>query len=158
MTLTLILPWFPIILAVGVGARLLGRTRGIGLGVICALFWIVLSQASGGAQVWATAWSLGSIIAGAFAIVAMGAWAGDAPITDSEQDATLPSGNRGPGETGRVEPGMRLLAEAVDRFDDWRACGTPQRCRSLAGVRRVCKKRAASWLRGHACAPVPPGG
>ncbi len=43
MNLTLLLPWFPIILAVGVGGRLLDRARGAGLGLLSTLFWILLS-------------------------------------------------------------------------------------------------------------------
>ncbi|MFQ5413960.1 MAG: diguanylate cyclase domain-containing protein [Phycisphaerae bacterium] len=73
MHVTLLLPWFPIILAVGVGGRLLGKVRGLGLGFLCALFWIVLVQASEGPAVWRSPWAL---IAGAAAVVARGGWSG----------------------------------------------------------------------------------
>lgn len=56
VTLTLILPWFPIILGVGVAGRLLGRARGFALGLLCALFWIVLVQASMGPTIWMDFW------------------------------------------------------------------------------------------------------
>ena len=51
MTLALLLPWFPILLAVGVGGRLLGRSRGLFMGVLCALFWVMVIQSSVGAEI-----------------------------------------------------------------------------------------------------------
>ncbi|MFQ5494298.1 MAG: hypothetical protein ACE5EX_02860, partial [Phycisphaerae bacterium] len=79
MVLTLLLPWFPIILAVGVGGRLLGRQRGLGLGFLCALFWVVLVQASEGVGIWGNGWSFATMVAGAVAITLMGRWSGEAP-------------------------------------------------------------------------------
>ncbi len=76
MTLALLLPWFPIILGVGIGGHLLGRKRGFGLGVLAAVFWIVLVQAACTVAVWDAPWIVASIVTGAMAIIAMGAWAG----------------------------------------------------------------------------------
>jgi diguanylate cyclase (GGDEF)-like protein len=87
MNLTLFLPWFPILLGVGVGGRLLGRGRGLALGVLCAFFWIVLTQASAGITVWKHPWPVATIILGAIAIAAMGAWAGDHAVADPEATA-----------------------------------------------------------------------
>ncbi len=88
--MTFILPWFPIILGVGVGGRLLSRSRGFGLGILCALFWILLVQTSAGVSIWRDPLSVLSILAGVFSIVAMGGWAGETPLT-------LTAGARDPG-------------------------------------------------------------
>ena len=80
MNLTLLLPWFPIILAVGVAGRLLGKTRGIGIGIACALFWIVLAQAGSNHAVWTDPWIVVSLITGSLAIIAMGAWSADVAL------------------------------------------------------------------------------
>lgn len=140
MNLTQFLPWLPILLGAGVGGRLLGRRRGTALGVLCALFWIVLIQASTGIGVWQHLWPAAAIIIGASAIVAMGAWAGNHGLPNPkpqtpDQDApgsgvwglgsdTLhpiphtpypnPYSPGGPGASG-----LDRLAVALDRFDDW---------------------------------------
>ncbi len=44
MNMTLILPWFPIVLAVGVGSRLLDRARGTGFGVLGTVLWLASSE------------------------------------------------------------------------------------------------------------------
>lgn len=77
MTLGLLLPWFPILLGAGIGGRLLGRTRGLALGVLCALFWLVLIQASAGPGLWRDIWAVATVMAGGFAITAIAAWAGE---------------------------------------------------------------------------------
>lgn len=135
MNLTLFLPWFPILLGVGVGGRLLGRGRGLALGVLCAFFWIVLTQASAGITVWQHPWPVATIILGAITIAAMGAWAGDHTVADPKASAR-PTGVWGfgydtlhpiphtpypnpysPGDPGAS--GLDRLAAAIDRFDDW---------------------------------------
>ena len=89
MVLNLLLPWFPIVLAVGVGGRLLGRNRGFALGLLCALFWIVLLQASAGISVWYDIWSAATILAGIVAIVAIGGWAGETATSGSQPAARM---------------------------------------------------------------------
>ena len=121
MNLTLLLPWFPIILGVGVGGRLLGRTRGFGLGILCALFWIVLVQASAGVGVWWQPMTAAALIAGAAAIVAMGGWSGETPL-----DEDAPSGSKRSGASTDVKPldsgdkaALDRMASVLDQFDDW---------------------------------------
>lgn len=123
MSLTLLLTWFPILLGAGVGGRLLGRSRGFALGVLCGLFWVVLIQASQGARVWGDPWAVAMMIAGAFAIISIGAWAG-------EHAAILPEADRGAvlretsGESAIEHHLLRsrelaTIAGILDEFDDF---------------------------------------
>lgn len=120
MSMTLLLPWFPILLGVGVGGRLLGRSRGLGLGALCALFWITLCQASLGITMWGSGATVLTLIAGSIAMIAMGGWAGDQPkprpVRPGDADAEATALAREP-QTG---PDARL-ADAIDRFNEWHA-------------------------------------
>ena len=121
MTTTLVLPWFPVILAVGVGGRLLGRARGFALGFLCALFWIMLVQASSGPQIWWDRWTVASIVAGALAIFTMGGWAGETPVgrrasTEPARPEEVIPAAASPQEEGSV---LGQLAAIMDQFDDW---------------------------------------
>ncbi len=126
MNLTLLLPWFPIILAVGVGGRLLDRARGAGLGIVCAVFWIILVQALTGGNAYTEPIRIISIIAGCAAIVAMGAWSGE--MGENRQASTTkslpekPASTPLPGTTTRTNDGNKHLEQftgAMDQFDDW---------------------------------------
>lgn len=131
MILTLLLPWFPIILGVGVGGRLLGRTRGYGLGLLCALFWIVLVQASAGTGIWRDLWTVATILAGSVAIIAMGGWAGEtstsaraAGFGPRECSDGMPQGGFAASAAqivSRVEDTTTLqrLTAAMEQFDEW---------------------------------------
>ena len=135
MNLTLFLPWFPILLGVGVGGRLLGRGRGLALGVLCAFFWIVLTQASAGITVWQHPWPVATMILGAITIAAMGAWAGDHTVADlreghgvvgearraASSDGGALRGNLMHGESAATDAGLDQLAAAIDRCDNWLA-------------------------------------
>ncbi|MGB2987440.1 MAG: GGDEF domain-containing protein [Phycisphaerae bacterium] len=130
MVVTALLPWFPILLGVGVGGRLLGRTRGLALGALCALFWVVLVQTSAGAAIWGDPWSVATIVSGAVAIAAMGRWSGEMPDALGGGD---PRGSKravchvdSPGvcdsalNTGGAETAaLQQLSAAIDQFDDW---------------------------------------
>ncbi len=116
MTLTLLLPWFPIVLAVGVGGRILGRTRGLAMGIVSALFWLLLVQASAGDGFSGQPWVVLSMIAGATAIVAMGRWSGE--FAASEADSTVSKKTATVSPEAHVTESRHLIA-AVDRFDDW---------------------------------------
>ena len=129
MTLALLLPWFPILLAVGVSGRLLGRSRGLFLGVVCALFWVMLIQSSVGAEIWRDPWAVAAIIAGCVAISAMGRWS-----AETAQGVTLPAygevaanrqaGSAGPrpsGDGSGANPSLHHISYAVDQFDSWLA-------------------------------------
>ncbi|MFQ5473019.1 MAG: hypothetical protein ACE5FA_09070, partial [Dehalococcoidia bacterium] len=72
MKLALLLPWFPIVLAAGVAGRLLGRGRGFAFGLLCALFWVVLVQATTGVIVWHDAWAVTALLTGGVAICLLG--------------------------------------------------------------------------------------
>ncbi len=133
MNLTLFLPWFPILLGVGVGGRLLGRTRGLALGILCGFFWIVLTQASAGMGIWQQPWPVATILIGALAIAAMGAWAGDHGVAESPPRGSgsrvadvggstdLRSHEKRPDGHSACESQLDQLGAAIDRFDDWLA-------------------------------------
>lgn len=127
MTMTLLLPWFPILLGAGVGGRLLGRRRGYALGFLCGLFWIVFVSASIGAPVWDHYGTVATLLLGGAAIFVIAGWAGETvnvgeskpnradPAPTGEQ--TAPAMHQAAGEP--TEPGLAHLVTAVDRFDDW---------------------------------------
>jgi len=120
VSLTLLLPWFPILLGVGVGGRLLGRNRGLALGFLCAMFWTVLIQASAGPTIWREPWSVASIVIGAVAIFVMGGWAGQdivPTLTALESDSTTTPALI----TVDAEPRASLdrLGLLLDQFEDW---------------------------------------
>lgn len=122
MTLTLLLPWFPILLAVGVGGRLLGRTRGFALGFLSAMFWVVLVQASAGTGIWRDPWTLVTVLVGAVAIFAMGGWSGqhDAEsVGRSEGVAAAEVQQLGVSAGGHAVVGLEQIASVIERFDDW---------------------------------------
>jgi len=121
MLLSLLLPWFPIVLAVGVGGRLLGRSHGIAMGILCALFWIVLVQASVGVAIWTHSWNVMTIITGAVAIVAMGGWAGETCLESGDARLRSIGGTMEPAlsENETAHETIRQLSRAVDRFNDW---------------------------------------
>lgn len=112
MNLTLFLPWFPILLAVGVGGRLLGRQRGFALGALCALFWVTLVQAERGAAIWREPWQVLSLLAGIAAMIAMGGWAGEASPEETRRPAGADNGGFDVGTAGGFGTTCRL-------FDEW---------------------------------------
>lgn len=122
MDLALLLPWFPIILAVGVGGRLLGPARGIGLGVVCAVFWIFLMQASFAAGYWEQPWHVVAALAGAAAIVAMGAWAGEMAGSLPQAQARVTQ-EGSPTQAGEPTPTRSLarVSTLLGKFEGWMA-------------------------------------
>ena len=112
MKLSLFLPWFPILLAVGVSGRLLGRQRGYAFGVLCALFWIVLVQSQSGGSAWSDSGQLLSLFAGCAALIAMGGWAGE-----FSPGAARPAGSEAGTDALKTMPGR--LAGAYRMFDEW---------------------------------------
>ena len=127
MDVTLLLPWFPVMLGVGLGGRLLDRPRGLALGVLGALFWIAVVQAPVGMAVWLVPLKAISILAGAAAIVAMGAWAGEcglrfpASASDGATPASSDAQNRGQQDSLAPVAAAALtnLADYLARFEDW---------------------------------------
>jgi diguanylate cyclase (GGDEF)-like protein len=119
--MTLLLPWFPILLAVGIGGRLLGRRRGFVLGFLCALFWIALAQGSLQAPAWADPWSFAMLVAGAVAIFTIGGWAGETASLAASEAAPRDYGDHGSGASARADERVLLerLSAAMDQFDDW---------------------------------------
>lgn len=115
-----VLLWFPIILATGVGGRLLGRPRAVGLGVLCALFWMVLIQARQGASVWMHGWSIASIVSGALAIAGMALWASEsAPWVSTAPAASGSKAAVVSGRTGRDGDGFSRFSRCLEQFDEW---------------------------------------
>lgn len=121
LTWTLILPWFPILLGVGIGGRLLGPSRGLFLGLISALFWTVLAQAALGPYVWVGPWTVAALVAGAVAIAAVGAWAGQ-----QSGEIVLPAAARAasPGKSAKADDAapealLDNFAQTLRQFDEW---------------------------------------
>ena len=117
----LLLPWFPIILGVGVGGRLLGRSRGFGLGIICAVFWLFLVQASVGVAVWQDPLTLAALLAGCAAIIAMGGWSGEFPLSNSMKRGVV-NGEPSPASNFIVREtrgDSDILVDAFERFEEW---------------------------------------
>ncbi len=115
----LLLPWFPIILGVGVGGRLLGRSRGILLGIICAVFWVLLVQASFGVGVWGNPLTFAVLLVGSGAIISMGAWSGETPLSGGGSRA---AGNGAPSSEAGLGSGnddSQILVDAFQRFEEW---------------------------------------
>lgn len=119
MKLSLLITWLPILLGVGMGGRILGRTRGLGVGVVAALFWLLLVQITVGPAVWLDWMTLASALAGAAAIVAMGAWSGEieSPRRPVSQPQAIPAPR--PETPPADAPGVAALASAMDQFRDW---------------------------------------
>jgi diguanylate cyclase (GGDEF)-like protein len=146
VNLSLLLPWLPVILAAGVGGRLLGRPRSLGLGIVCALFWIVLGQASGGATLWAHPMQIALLLTGGVAIVAMGAWAGEMAGTEGEV-----GGASNAGRSARAKP----------RDSSERAAPVPGANESLATEQlaltslSIVFSQFSEWLEDHRDDPDP---
>lgn len=121
MVLKLVLPWFPILLGVGIGGRLLGRVRGTFLGVVCALFWVVLVQASVGNVIWSDPWMVMTIVTGVMAIATVGRWSAQMPVDQPLPEISKRAPSRGDvdGEAEVKEAAFGELRAAMDRFDDW---------------------------------------
>lgn len=121
MALTLLLPWFPILLGVGVGARLLGRARGTFLGLLCAMFWTLLVQTSTASRVWVEPWTIAALVAGAVAIVAIGAWAGEHVDEQTALSSIKPLGERSALASNEAPSNNELtrLSQALEQFEEW---------------------------------------
>jgi len=118
---TLLVSWFPIILAVGIGGRMLDRRRATGLGVLCTFFWVILLQACHGPEVWMGAMRALSILAGSGAILAMGAWAGEMslPSATLKTPGHSPIGPVGSGDGRQDSEALGSFSSMLDRFDTW---------------------------------------
>ncbi len=119
MTLTLLLPWFPIVLAVGIGGHLLGRERGWGLGVVSALFWVVLTQSLTSTAVWTDTWSIFSLLTGSVAIVCMGAWAGKNASENASTGGPTHADEHSPTPTTANTDVIDELASLTRQFNEW---------------------------------------
>jgi diguanylate cyclase (GGDEF)-like protein len=119
--MTLLLPWFPILLGVGIGGRLLGRKRGFALGFLCALFWVVLVQASVGTAIWQAPWTVITLIAGVMAIITIGGWAGETTTNagppEARTQAVVSDSTNSFSACDRAP--LEQLCVAMDSFDDW---------------------------------------
>jgi diguanylate cyclase (GGDEF)-like protein len=122
--------WFPIIVAVAFGGRLLDRVRAVMLAGLCTVFWIALTVASSDASSWADPLNAAALLAGSAAIVAMGAWASEQAVAKAltaevgaprdvrvspvaSADAVRVRGQADAGVTPAA------LESAIEQFDDW---------------------------------------
>jgi diguanylate cyclase (GGDEF)-like protein len=124
VSLSLLLLWFPVVLAVGVGGRLLDRGRGAALGLLCAMFWTVLAAVSTDSLLWSSGLSAAGWLVGAATIVLVGAWSGEHAV-----GAGGMTSRRRSAESGRASPlpamteedtsTCVLVASTLARFEDW---------------------------------------
>lgn len=124
---SMLLPWFPIILAVGVGGRLLGRQRGLGLGILCSLFWVALVQAAQGIALWQSGWAVITLLIGSFAMAMMGAWSGEAIADRAGSGNGIAADGEGlrsawsapSAKSGQMEDKLQSPGGAVEQFHEW---------------------------------------
>ncbi|RJP36677.1 MAG: diguanylate cyclase [Phycisphaerales bacterium] len=121
MSLNVLLPWLPIVLAAGVGARLLGPRRGLVLAGLFTLFWVALVCLSPPPGFWDRPWSVAVIAAGAMSILALGSWSGSAPASSAKAGAiAAAAAPRAPAARVVVQDvSMSGIAAAIEQFDDW---------------------------------------
>jgi len=134
MNMTLLLPWFPIILAAGVAGRLVGRTRGLGVGFLCSLFYVALVQAAAGIRFWQDGWVLFGVVAGALAIFGMGGWSGQSGTGAESRSADSSGGSSAGSNAAAAHAPIRhslsgstksdpcdaaRIQTLVTRFDEW---------------------------------------
>jgi len=151
MTIAQLLPWFPILLGVGVGGRLLGRARGAVLGGVGALFWIVLIQASSGTHIWTEGWALSAISLGAIAITLMGAWSGQHTKDSVSGGTSVTSANGIAGESFFRPPSGIERRERRSKGAD--AVHDPsQLVHLLERITGVCR-RFDGWVHEHRDCP-----
>lgn len=117
MTDKLLVYWFPLVLAVGFAATLVGRTRGRVVGALAGLYWIMLAVTFTDGRVWSD--PLGSMwmLAGATVIVWVGFWMGSPQSTGACVSAANECDTPDPGddEWGPSD----LVADLAGRFDEW---------------------------------------
>lgn len=121
MSLSLLLLWFPIMLAVAAAGRLLGRSRGLTLGFLCALFWIALVQATAGAAVWGDFRAVGAVLAGAAAVTLVGGWSGQVSHAGSGASggAYETVSSHSPRRDSLERSFLSSIGKALGRFDGW---------------------------------------
>ncbi len=112
MMSTLMLPWFPTILASAVGARLVGHQRASWLGLACAIFWVILVQTATGRAIWDDAAMAAAVIAGSAAIVGMADWSARFGELNHVSESNIESHEDS-------EQDRSHLVGAVSEFDDW---------------------------------------
>lgn len=121
MNPALLLSWFPIILAIGMAGRLLDRSKALKLGAICAVFWVFLLHALYGGGIWDEVMRVLAVLAGASAIVAMGAWSGEMAMTPAKRESGASQGSR-PRETASSHEdagGLTPVSAVLDQFNGW---------------------------------------
>ncbi len=121
MSLSMLLLWFPIVLAVGVAGRVLGWGRGFAFGFLCACFWVALVFAIAGIEVFSDYWSVVAVIAGVAALTLVGGWSGQGGhLLPGESLGRLSVDLAKPGGGVSVEQGfLSSMGKALGRFDDW---------------------------------------
>lgn len=133
MNVTPFVSWFPIIIAIGLGGRLLDRARAVMLAGLCAVFWVALTVSSTEAGAWSDPLNAAALLAGCAALVAMGAWASEQAATKAAEAASQPSvaagARRDLSATAPEHAGHRATDEsatlpaaletAMEQFDDW---------------------------------------
>ncbi|HNQ23615.1 MAG TPA: GGDEF domain-containing protein [Phycisphaerae bacterium] len=127
MDIALLLPWFPVLLGVGVGGRLLGKTRGLGLGVLGALLWLAVIHLPTGPLPPLTTLRLLALAAGMAAVIAMGAWSGEMGQTRAAAEAAArqAASSHAPAVTPEstlrtaYETALGSLGRLLEQYHEW---------------------------------------
>lgn len=130
LMLDLLLPWFPVVLAAAVGARLLASTSGTGgrgtwLGITCSLFWVVVVQTNVGVPFWHDPVMFASLLSGTAAIVGMAHWSerhgesANRMPTGAEARSAYNAAKGGNDHASEFMGELKAVSDAIGRFDDW---------------------------------------
>ncbi len=110
MIMDVMLPWFPVVVGAGIGGRLIGQSRATWLGIMCALYWVVIVQVTTRTPFWADASLFSALLAGAAAIVGLADWSSRAR-----------AGHR-KGLENRDDHGLSetaCVSHTITQFDGW---------------------------------------
>ncbi len=110
MIMDVMLPWFPVVLGAAIGGRLIGQRRATWLGLMCAVYWVVIVQMTVGRPFWTDASLSAAMLAGSAAIVGLADWASRSGSTDRRVRSSTK-----PDETVQVSS----LSHTMSEFDDW---------------------------------------
>ncbi|MHC5108622.1 MAG: GGDEF domain-containing protein [Planctomycetota bacterium] len=120
MDVALLLPWFPLLLAVGVCGRLLGKHRGLLFGLICSVVWTAMAALTLDAPI-GESWPVAIfVVAGALALAMVGYWSHSIawPPPPRAPDESQRIYGAGPSMSAKPDPSQKFGA-AVRRFDEW---------------------------------------
>lgn len=151
MNVTILLPWFPLLLVAGIGGHLLGRRKGTYFGILCSAMWMALIQATEHRLALLDTASIAFVAVSSFAIVAAGIWSGatvtalsrresgrDRPAGTSQSESSAGDQNDKPDQSTQESLQVKALATVMRRFDAWLAENARGKGKTDAGGQAWC--------------------